>query len=310
MVASAPVIIADGHHRYETARTYQRERREATGGAPGPYDLVMALVVELSEDEVRVGAIHRTVSGPGNLDLVPAFGEWFDVIRAGAANERTVAALMEAGSMALVTPEDAYLLQPLAEAYDAADSDLDASLVQLVFDRLETGYETTHRHYVARGHPGRRRRFGERRRAPAAGHDRPDCRVGHGPAADAAQDDLLHTQAPDGHGLQASRALTHPSRAAARDAGPPALRSGQARARRSQHASVDHQRSVDHPAGARTQEGPEVASTTCILGPDDLRRHLLAVLGPFDCTEDPDGGRLVGAVGQTRQGERQPRIVS
>src|SRR3954468_13778293 len=36
-VGSAPVVIADGHHRFETALTYQRER----GGA-GPHDAVMA----------------------------------------------------------------------------------------------------------------------------------------------------------------------------------------------------------------------------------------------------------------------------
>ena len=35
-VASAPVVIADGHHRYETARTYQREVRAANGDRPGP----------------------------------------------------------------------------------------------------------------------------------------------------------------------------------------------------------------------------------------------------------------------------------
>jgi uncharacterized protein (DUF1015 family) len=34
-VATAPVVLADGHHRYETARAYQAERRQANGGAPG-----------------------------------------------------------------------------------------------------------------------------------------------------------------------------------------------------------------------------------------------------------------------------------
>src|SRR6202035_1154656 len=40
-LAAAPVVLADGHHRYETARAYQAEQRQAHGGAPGPYDLVM-----------------------------------------------------------------------------------------------------------------------------------------------------------------------------------------------------------------------------------------------------------------------------
>ena len=54
-VAAAPVVLADGHHRYETARAYQAECRDANGGKPGPYDLVMALVVELAEEQLSVG---------------------------------------------------------------------------------------------------------------------------------------------------------------------------------------------------------------------------------------------------------------
>jgi uncharacterized protein (DUF1015 family) len=34
-VAAAPVVIADGHHRYETARTYQAECRAQNGTRPG-----------------------------------------------------------------------------------------------------------------------------------------------------------------------------------------------------------------------------------------------------------------------------------
>ena len=35
-VASAPVVIADGHHRFETALAYQAERREKSPETPGP----------------------------------------------------------------------------------------------------------------------------------------------------------------------------------------------------------------------------------------------------------------------------------
>ena len=69
-VASAPVVIADGHHRYETARTFQREVRAANGDRPGPHDLVLALVVELAEDQLTVGPIHRTFTDlPADVDL-------------------------------------------------------------------------------------------------------------------------------------------------------------------------------------------------------------------------------------------------
>jgi uncharacterized protein (DUF1015 family) len=131
--AEAPVVIADGHHRYETALAYQRERHTGAGDAPGPYDAVMALIVELSDDQLHVDPIHRTVSGlPAGFDAAAAFGAWFDVVRAGPTSERTLGALSDAQSMALVTADNAYLLFPKPEGYDAAGSELDSSLVELV----------------------------------------------------------------------------------------------------------------------------------------------------------------------------------
>jgi uncharacterized protein (DUF1015 family) len=58
-VASEPVVIADGHHRYETCGAYRAER----GPAPGGYDLTMTYVVELTEDELDVQPIHRLLHG-------------------------------------------------------------------------------------------------------------------------------------------------------------------------------------------------------------------------------------------------------
>ena len=148
-VATAPVVLADGHHRYETARVYQAECREANGGLPGPYDLVMALVVELAEDQLTVGAIHRTISGlPEDFDLVGALSEWFDVVRAGAADDRTLGALADSGSLALATGGRAYLLLPHAEELEQARDDLDSNLIATVLEGLPP-HEVMHRHSVA-----------------------------------------------------------------------------------------------------------------------------------------------------------------
>jgi uncharacterized protein (DUF1015 family) len=136
-VATAPAVIADGHHRYETAQTYRRERRADASNAAGPYDAVMALIVELSEEQLRVGPIHRAISGlPAGFDVAGAFANWFDVVRAGPATDRTLSALEDAGSITLVTPDSAYLLLPTAEATETAEGDLDSSLVALVLDEL------------------------------------------------------------------------------------------------------------------------------------------------------------------------------
>ena len=58
-VESAPVVIADGHHRYDTCGAYKSERGPAAGG----YDLTMTFIVELAEDELDVRPIHRLLHG-------------------------------------------------------------------------------------------------------------------------------------------------------------------------------------------------------------------------------------------------------
>jgi uncharacterized protein (DUF1015 family) len=148
-IARAPVVLADGHHRYSTAQTYQAEARAANGNEPGPHDLVLALVVELSEDQLTVGAIHRTISGlPDDFDLVAALSEWFDVVRAGAADVRTLSALAEASSLALVAGGRAYMLLPHADLLEQEGNDLDSNLVATVLAALPP-HEVMHRHSVA-----------------------------------------------------------------------------------------------------------------------------------------------------------------
>lgn len=131
-VAAEPIVIADGHHRYQTARVYQHQVRAEQGDAAGGRDWVMALVVELSEEQLAVGPIHRVISGLADgTDLIGGFSRWFDVIRAGDGSGRVATALGEATSFALLTNEDAWLLTARPETYEAANSDLDSSLVAL-----------------------------------------------------------------------------------------------------------------------------------------------------------------------------------
>ncbi len=150
-VASAPVMIADGHHRYETALAYREERRAATGGADGDYDQVLAFVVELSEDQLQVQPIHRVISGlPADFDIVASFAASFDVVEVtdppgatDAANELSAGRLTERmaaeGALALVAGERAWLLHP-RESDDPDEPDatlLDAALAGLPDHQLD-----------------------------------------------------------------------------------------------------------------------------------------------------------------------------
>jgi uncharacterized protein (DUF1015 family) len=61
------LIIADGHHRYETALNYQRERREQDPAAPPPgeaaYDRVMMTFINLYGEGLVILPTHRVIAG-------------------------------------------------------------------------------------------------------------------------------------------------------------------------------------------------------------------------------------------------------
>ena len=67
-VARTSVVLADGHHRFETACTY-RDERLAAGLDDDGAAAIMTLVVELVDHELSVRAIHRLLDGIASVDL-------------------------------------------------------------------------------------------------------------------------------------------------------------------------------------------------------------------------------------------------
>ncbi|OGP81980.1 MAG: hypothetical protein A2Y95_13065 [Deltaproteobacteria bacterium RBG_13_65_10] len=69
LLAPRPLLIADGHHRYETARAYRDLRRERDGGirqdGRAPYDYVMATVASMDDPGTTVLGYHRVVRKTG-----------------------------------------------------------------------------------------------------------------------------------------------------------------------------------------------------------------------------------------------------
>jgi uncharacterized protein (DUF1015 family) len=119
-VAAEPVVIADGHHRYETALGY----REAHPAA----DTMLTYVVELDDDELSVLPIHRLVSGlPDDLDLVDALAPFFAV--------SPTEALRTDEGLVLVTVDGTWLLRPRPEAMTGA-RDLDTSRLDVALAAL------------------------------------------------------------------------------------------------------------------------------------------------------------------------------
>lgn len=145
-VAEEPLLIADGHHRYETSLAYRDERWPATGasGRDGSHDpgagSTLAWVVELADDQLHVGPIHRTLGS----ELAPAsvlevLASRFEVVRADG--EAALAWWGQGRGPCLVTREGWWTLEVRsADGDDLPDLDsarIDAALSGLDGARLE-----------------------------------------------------------------------------------------------------------------------------------------------------------------------------
>jgi len=64
-LANQPVYIADGHHRYESALTYQREMHTGSSQVSGdePFNFVMMELVDVSDPGLIILPPHRLVRG-------------------------------------------------------------------------------------------------------------------------------------------------------------------------------------------------------------------------------------------------------
>ena len=136
------LIIADGHHRYETALTYRNERwaglrgskttsnEEHKQAALAPYDFAMMTFVNMESPGLLILPTHRVVHGLANFSA--------DSFRAGASKfftvdeadpsvspERAIAMLREAGhtgtAILAATRERVFLLsrsKPAAQVFE------------------------------------------------------------------------------------------------------------------------------------------------------------------------------------------------
>jgi len=121
------LIIADGHHRYETALAYRNERQasaETGSGLPVPYDSVMMTFVDMDRpDNDRPGLVilptHRLVFGLSSFSSAQFQEEarkFFNVeeVDAGIDAARATAILKNAGhagtALLAVTADRAFLL--------------------------------------------------------------------------------------------------------------------------------------------------------------------------------------------------------
>ncbi|MGH9649582.1 MAG: DUF1015 family protein, partial [Terriglobales bacterium] len=81
-LADKKLLIADGHHRYETALAYRNQRRAESNGLPpdAPSEMVMMTLVNMDTEDLVILPTHRVLSGLQDFhteDLLCGAREWF-----------------------------------------------------------------------------------------------------------------------------------------------------------------------------------------------------------------------------------------
>lgn len=131
------LLIADGHHRYETALAYRNERRAESGGSDpnAPYEFVMMTLIPMESRGLAILPTHRIVHGVLDFDrerMLEAAGEFFDIDRIDLRTEsRSATTLLgEAGengtAFVAVTRQGPYLMRAKRDAIQHALRDLPA----------------------------------------------------------------------------------------------------------------------------------------------------------------------------------------
>lgn len=127
-LADKPLIIADGHHRYETALQYRDEQRAANpkAGPDAPFERTMMTLVNMDAPGLVILPTHRVIHGLERFhteDLIRGARAWFDIH--GVSQEplepsRAVRLLAEAGqeetAVLAATSQGSFLLRARAGA--------------------------------------------------------------------------------------------------------------------------------------------------------------------------------------------------
>lgn len=125
------LLIADGHHRYETALAYRNERRAESSSSDlnAPYEFVMMTLIPMESRGLVILPTHRIVHGLPTFDrerMLEAAGQFFEIDRIDLRTEsRSATTLLgQAGengtAFVAVTRQGPYLMRAKKNAVQDA----------------------------------------------------------------------------------------------------------------------------------------------------------------------------------------------
>jgi uncharacterized protein (DUF1015 family) len=155
LMSEKSLIIADGHHRYETALAYRDERRKGTTvESCAPYEKVMMTFINMDSPGLLILPTHRVISGIGETrvaKMMESAISFFSVTKLTSddlneALEKLRAAGKKQSAILVITRDGLYLLNALSEqtnaqlaSLSAAQRSLDVNLLHKLLLERELG---------------------------------------------------------------------------------------------------------------------------------------------------------------------------
>jgi uncharacterized protein (DUF1015 family) len=141
---TGPIVIADGHHRYETALRYRDERRMTRSCEDDPpFDWVLMLLLSTTEP-LTILPTHRLIRGLGEetaARLLDRSTELYAVERMDRAALESALSALGRGRIGLVAASGCAVLEALPDAFAALPSQGAAVVAQLDVARLDLALE-------------------------------------------------------------------------------------------------------------------------------------------------------------------------
>ncbi len=121
-----PIILADGHHRYESSLAYRRQRMAAdpNPSPEAPYHFHLMYLTNAASDDLRILPTHRVVAGLPDFDadtLLERLGRDFTVQPLDDPYDVAEVIAGKAYAYGLLLPGQAYKLRLRPEAYAQLD---------------------------------------------------------------------------------------------------------------------------------------------------------------------------------------------
>ena len=140
-----PLVIADGHHRYETALAYHEQHADE----PGDHAAIMCFCVDADAEGLVVLPYHRAARAPGEPDVTTMLEDAFEVRPLDGTHEEVLAASTADHPLVFITDKanslveitDKEVVEVVGERHPAWRALDVVALHQVVLPRLMPGVE-------------------------------------------------------------------------------------------------------------------------------------------------------------------------